>query len=298
MHVFVTGATGWIGSAAVGELLGAGHAVTAIARSEKSATTLTGKGAGVLRGDLDDLDALRRGAADADAVLHLANKHDWANPAESNRAERASVEALAEELSGSDRPLAFASGVAGIVLGPAAVESDDNPNVGPDSHRGGAEVLALEYATRGVQPMALRFAPTVHGMGDHGFISLITDAARRTGVSGYVGDGSHAWSAVHRGDAATLIRTALERPSAGARLHVVGEEAVSTRDIAEAIGQSLGVPTRSIAPEEALERFGFIGRFFSHDLSASSARTRETFSWKPTGPTLLDDIAAGAYARH
>ena len=295
MRVFVTGASGWIGSATVDELLGAGHQVVGLARSDGSAASLEAKGVTVLRGDLDDLDALRRGAADADAVAHLANKHDWNNPAESNRAERAAVETLAEALAGSDRPFVLAAGVAGLAQGRPGTEADPSPAVGPDSPRGGSENLALDYVDRGVRTISARFAPTVHGMRDHGFIAYITAAARRHGVSAYVGDGSAAWSAVHRSDAARLVRLGLEQAPAGSRLHAVAEEAIPTREIAEAIAEALGVPVTSVAPEDAVEHFGFIGRFFALDMSASSNRTRELLDWNPTGPTLIEDIKAGAY---
>lgn len=295
MRVFVTGASGWIGSATVAELLGAGHEVVGLARSDTSAAALETRGATVLRGDLDDLDALRRGAADADAVAHLANKHDWADPAESNRAERAAVETLAEALVGSDRPFLLAAGVAGLAQGRPGTEDDPSPAVGPDSPRGGAENLALGHVERGVRTISARFAPTVHGVRDHGFIALITAAARRHGVSAFIGDGSTAWSAVHRSDAARLVRLGLEQAPAGSRLHAVAEEAVPTRAIAEAIGEALGLPVTSVAPEDAVEHFGFIGRFFALDMSASSTRTRELLGWSPTGPTLLEDIKDGAY---
>jgi nucleoside-diphosphate-sugar epimerase len=295
MRVFVTGASGWIGSATVAELLGAGHEVVGLARSEESAGSLAAQGAEVLRGDLDDLDALRRGAADADAVAHLANKHDWANPAESNRAERAAVETLAEALVGSDRPFLLAAGVAGLAQGRPGTEADPSRAVGPDSPRGGAENLALEYVDRGVRTISARFAPTVHGARDHGFIALITAAARRHNVSAHVGDGSMAWSAVHRSDAARLVRLGLEQAPAGSRLHAVAEESIPTRDIAAAIGEALGVPVTSVAPEDAVAHFGFIGMFFGMDMSATSTRTRELLGWTPTGPTLLEDIKDGAY---
>jgi len=295
MRVFVTGASGWIGSATVDELLGAGHQVVGLARSDHSAASLEAKGVTVLRGDLDDLDALRRGTADADAVAHLANKHDWNNPAESNRAERAAVETLAEALAGSDRPFVLAAGVAGLAQGRPGTEADPSPAVGPDSPRGGSENLALDYVDRGVRTISARFAPTVHGVRDHGFIAYITAAARRHGVSAYVGDGSAAWSAVHRSDAARLVRLGLEQAPAGSRLHAVAEEAIPTREIAEAIAEALGIPVTSIAPEDAVEHFGFIGRFFALDMSASSNRTRELLDWNPTGPTLIEDIKAGAY---
>ncbi|HEY4018838.1 MAG TPA: SDR family oxidoreductase [Pseudonocardiaceae bacterium] len=295
MRVFVTGASGWIGSATVDELLEAGHQVTGLARSDNSAAALAAKGVTVLRGDLDDLDALRRGATDADAVVHLANKHDFSNPAESNRAERAAVHTIAETLAGSDRPFVFASGVAGLAKGRPAVETDPNPSVGPDSARGGAENLALGYVERGVRSISARFAPTVHGIGDHGFIAYIAATARRHGASAYIGDGTSAWSAVHHRDAARLVRLALEKAPAGTILHVVDEEGIASRDIAEAIGAALDVPVTSIAPDKATEHFGFIGMFFGADFRASSAATRQLLGWTPQGPTLIEDIKAGGY---
>ncbi|HWS38022.1 MAG TPA: NAD-dependent epimerase/dehydratase family protein [Actinoplanes sp.] len=294
MHVFLTGAGGWIGSHTVDELLAHGHRVTGLARTPAAADALAAKGAGALPGDLDDLDALRRGALAADAVVHLANKHDWANPAESNRAERAAVQTFADALSGSDRPFLFASGLAALGLDRPAAETDPSPHHGPDSPRGGAENLALGSA--GVHAIAARFAPTVHGTGDHGFISYLVAAARRTGVSGYVGDGATAWSAVHVRDAARLVRLALVQAPAGARLHAVAETAVLSRDIATAIGAILDVPVKAVDPAEAVEHFGFLGRFFGTDMTATSDLTRAAFDWTPTGPALLEDITAGAYA--
>jgi len=297
MHVFVTGASGWIGSAAVDELLTHGYTVTGLARSDASAARLEAKGATVLRGDLDDLDSLRRGSADAEAVIHLANKHDWANPAESNRAERAAVQAIGDVLAGSDRPFLLAAGVAGLAQGRPSTERDPSPAIGPDSPRGGTENLALDFVDKGVKSISLRFAPTVHGDGDHGFISILVAAARAAGVSGYVGDGSTGWAAVHRPDAARMIRLGLEKAPAGSRLHAVGESSVLSRDIAEAIGQGLGLPVRSIAPDNAVAHFGFLGAFFAMDLSSTSAITQDVLGWTPGGATLLEDLAAGSYFR-
>lgn len=295
MNVFVTGATGWIGTAAVEELLRAGHTVVGLARSDAAAASLETKGAKALRGDLDDLDSLRRGAAEADAVVHLANKHDWGNPAESDRAERAAVETLAEALVGTDRPFVVANGLSGLVQGRSVLETDPSPAVGPNSARGGSENLALDYVGRGVRTVIVRFAPTVHGAGDWGFVNFLANAARKQGVSGYIGDGSHAWSAVHRSDAAALIRLGLEKAPAGSRLHAVAEEAVSTRTIAEAIGHALDIPVTSIAPEDAAAHFGFVGGFFKQSMTGSSERTREMLGWTPVGPSLVHDILSGAY---
>ncbi|HTJ38273.1 MAG TPA: SDR family oxidoreductase [Dactylosporangium sp.] len=294
--MFVTGATGWIGSAAVDELLTAGHEVVGLARSEASARSLEAKGATALGGDIDDLDALRRGSAAADAVLHLANKHDFGNPAETNRAERAAVEAIGSALAGRGRAFLLASGLTGVVSGRPAVETDASPAVGPDSLRGGSENLALEYAGRGVRVVVVRFAPTVHGAADHGFVAQLVSAARRHGVSAYVGDGGTAWSAVHRVDAARLVRLGLESAPAGSRLHAVAEEAVPARAIAEAIGRALGVPAAPVAPEDAEAHFGFVGRRFGMSITAASEGTRALLGWSPSGPGLLEDIAAGAYS--
>ncbi|GHF12361.1 oxidoreductase [Streptomyces spiralis] len=296
MRVFVTGASGWIGSAVVDDLMTAGHEVVGLARSETSAQSLASKGAVVLRGDLDDLDSLRRGATDADAVVHMANKHDWGNPAESDRAERTAVETLAEALVGTDRPFVVAAAISGLVEGRAAVESDPSPAVGPDSNRGGSENLALDYVGQGVHTIISRFAPSVHGTGDWGFVNFLVCAARKQGVSGYIGDGSTTWSAVHRSDAARLIRLGLEKAPAGTRLHVTAEEAITTKAIAEAIGRYLGIPVVSIDPEDAGAHFGFVGGFFARTMTASSEITRAALSWAPTGPTLVEDIESGAYA--
>ncbi|OKJ75240.1 SDR family oxidoreductase [Streptomyces sp. CB02460] len=295
MRAFVTGATGWIGSAVVDELLAAGHEVVGLTRSPEGERKLTAKGAVALRGDLDELGALRRGAAGADAVIHLANKHDWGNPAESDRAERAAVAALGDALAGSNRPLLVASALSGLVEGRPATEDDASPAVGPDSNRGGSENLALDYVAQGVRTVIVRFAPSVHGRGDWGFVNFLTAAARKQSASGYIGDGSTTWSAVHRTDAARLIRLGMEQAPAGTRLHAVAEESVTTKEIAEAIGRSLGLPVVSVAPEDAGPHFGFVGHFFASTMTASSTTTRQLLSWRPSGPGLIEDIDAGAY---
>ncbi|GAA5159496.1 SDR family oxidoreductase [Amycolatopsis dongchuanensis] len=296
MRVFVTGASGWIGSAVVEELLATGHEVTGLARSDASAAAVEAKGARVLRGDLDDLDRIRLGARESEAVIHLANKHDWSDLAGTNAAERAAVQTIGDTLADSGRPFLVAAGFAGVVQGRPATEDDPSPFHGPDAPRGGSENLTLGFADRGVRSASLRFAPTVHGAGDHGFIAALAAIARQKGVSGYVGDGTHRWAAVHVRDAARLVALGLEKAPAGVRLHAVAEEGVPTREIAEGIGRAFGLPVTSIDPADVQEHFGWLGTFFGTDLAATSAATRELLGWTPTGPTLLEDLAAGAYA--
>jgi nucleoside-diphosphate-sugar epimerase len=296
MRVFVTGASGWIGSATVDELLAAGHEITGLARSDASAAALQAKGVRVRRGDLDDLDSIREGAQAAEAVIHLANKHDWSNMAASAAAERAAIQTIGEALTGTGRPFLFASGVAGLTQGRPATEDDPSPFHGPDSPRGGSENLALEFTGHGVHAVSLRFAPTVHGVGDHGFIATIAAVAREKGVSGYPADGTNRWAAVHRSDAARLVALGLAKAPAGSRLHAVAEQGISTRDIAQAIGRAFSLPVTSIAPDDVQGHFGWIGTFFSMDLAATSTATQELLGWEPTGPTLVKDLDAGAYS--
>lgn len=295
MRVFVTGASGWIGSAVVPELLAAGHEVDGLARTEDSAARLRAVGASPVSGTLDDLTTLRAAAESADAVIHLGFKHDFSDYAASGRTERAVMETFGDALEGTGKPLLFASGVALVSPGRVVTEDDASPFTGADAPRGGAEALALGFADRGIQPVALRFAPTVHGDGDHGFTAVLVDVARRTGVAGYVGEGINRWPAVHRGDAARLVVRALENPGTAAVVHAVGEEGVTAREIAEAIGRGAGVPVASIAPDDVDAHFGWIGRFFGLDIPASSTLTQQRFDWEPTGPTLLEDLAAGHY---
>jgi nucleoside-diphosphate-sugar epimerase len=297
MRIFVTGASGWIGSATVDELLAAGYEVTGLARSDASAAALAAKGVTVLRGDLDDPDSIRAGATGADAVIHLANKHDFINPANSNAAERNAVRTIGDTLAGSGRKFLLASGVASPGLGRPLTEHDRSPFHGPDSPRGGSENLALEFADRGVGTVSVRFAPTVHGDGDHGFIAALTGIARDKGLAGYAGSGTNHWAAVHRSDAAKVVRLGLELAPAGTILHAIGEEGVPSREIAEAIGRGLGVPAGSVDPAAVDEHFGWIGRFFALEMSASSALTQKLLDWTPSGPTLVEDLDAGYYTR-
>ncbi|WIY06555.1 SDR family oxidoreductase [Amycolatopsis mongoliensis] len=296
MRVFVTGASGWIGTAVVGELLAAGHEVTGLARSAASAAKLEAKGVEVRRGDLDDLDGIRAGAEAAEAVIHLANKHDFADQAASNAAERAAVQTIGDALAGSGRPFLLASGVAGLTQGRPATEADASPFHGPDSPRGGTENLALEFVGRGVHSVSLRFSPTVHGTGDHGFIAHLSAIAREKGVSGYPGDGTNRWAAVHVTDAARMVVLGLEKAPAGSRLHAVAEEGVPTREIAEAIGRAFDLPVASVPAGDVQDHFGWIGMFFAMDLAATSTGTRELLGWTPTGRTLIEDLDTGAYS--
>jgi nucleoside-diphosphate-sugar epimerase len=296
MRVFITGASGWIGSAVTDELLAHDHEVVGLARSDEAAAALVAKGAKAHYGSLDDPESLAAAAKDSDAVIHLAFKHDFDDYAASGRTEHAAVQRMLDVLAGSDRPFLLASGLASGITGRPLTEDDPAPFHGADSVRGGSENLALEYADRGVRSVALRFAPTVHGMRDHGFTSRLTQVAHERGAAGYVGDGSTRWAAVHRSDAARMVRLALELAPAGARVHAVGEEGIASRDIAAAIGDLLGVPAVSVAPDDVESHFGWIGRFFGMDITASSIRTRELLGWTPTGPTLFEDIADGAYA--
>ena len=296
MRVFVTGASGWIGSAVTDELLAHDHKVIGLARSDAAAAALEDKGATAHRGSLDDLASLAAGAAEADATIHLAFNHDFSDYAGAGRTERAAVQRMLDVLEGSDRPFMLASGTAAGVTGRPLTEDDPSPHHGADSMRGGSENLALSYADRGVRAVALRFAPTVHGIGDHGFIATLTQIARERGVAGYLGDGSTRWAAVHRGDAARLVRLALEKAPSGSRVHAVAEEGLPSRDIAAAIGQFLGVPTRRIDPRDAEAHFGWIAGVFGLDVAASSVQTQRLLGWAPTGPTLFEDIRAGGYA--
>jgi len=287
VQVFVTGASGFIGSAVVAELLGAGHQVVALARSATSADALTTAGAEVLPGSLDDVETLRRGAAAADGVIHLAFNHDFENYAGAAETDRRAIEAIGDALAGSDRPLAVAAGIVGLQSDTVATEADDLAPVVPRL----SESAALPLAEKGVRVSVVRLSPTVHGQGDYGFVPRLIDIAREKGVSAYPSDGTNRWPAVHRHDAARLFRSALESAPSGARLHAVAEEGVPTREIAEAIGRGLGIPVRSVSADQVSDHFGWLGAFFGLDAAASSDVTRALLNWTPTGPTLVDDLA-------
>lgn len=297
MRVLVTGASGFIGSAVVPELRGAGHEVVGLARSDASAATVEALGAEVLRGSLEDLDVLRRGATEADAVVHLAFIHDFSQFDRSAAVDRAAIEALGEALAGTGKPLAIASGTGLLAPGRLATEEDLPVSTGHTGARAANADLALSFAHRGVRSSVVRLTPTVHDAGDKGFIPMVVGIAQEKGVSAYVGDGSQRWPAVHRRDAARLFRLAIEQAPAGSVLHAVGEEGVPLREVAELIGTRLGVPVTSIAPEQAMGHFGFLGGFLSHDMPASSALTCERLGWEPTGIGLLEDMAANYLTR-
>ena len=307
MRVFVTGASGWIGSAVVPELIGAGHEVVGLARSDASAAALTDAGAAVHRGTLDDLDGLRAVAGASDGVIHLAFKHDLAFSGDyqgAADADRRAVETFGEALAGSDRPLLIASGILGVMPGRVATEQDGHgPNAAVAAFGGGPQArwetaeFALSLATRGVRSSIMRLPPTNHGDGDNGFMAALVGIAREKGVSGYIGDGANRWPAVHRLDSARLFRLALEKAAAGSTLHVVAEEGVPVHDIAEVIGRHLSLPVVAISPEDAGEHFAWLGAFLALDAPASSALTRELMGWQPTHPGLIDDLDEGHYFR-
>jgi len=293
MRIFVTGASGWIGSASIRELLDHGHTVVGLARSDESARAVVELGADVIRGDLDDLASLRAGAEDADGVIHLGYVHDFSRMDDAARTDLAAIETFGSVLSGSDRPLLVASGTLGLKPGDVGTE-DDRPD-GAVHPRVGNAAVALALADRRVRSVVVRFAPTVHGEGDHGFVATLVGIAREQNLSAYVDSGTNRWPAVHRNDAADLVRRALEAAPAGSVVHAVAEEGITSRAIAEAIGHGLGLPVGSIPMDRAAEHFGWIGNFFAADAPASHAKTRALLEWEPTHPTLLEDLSAGRY---
>ena len=306
MRIFVTGASGWIGSAVVPELVSAGHEVVGLARSEGSAERLEAAGAMVQRGDLDDPVGLAKAAADSDGVVHLAFQHEVAfergDFATAAAAERRAVEAMGEALAASDRPLVLASGTLGLAVGRVATEDDglvasDVTRAIPAGLRMATALFTLSLRGVGVRSSVLRFPPTVHGDGDQGFMATFVDVARKHGEAGFLGNGANRWPAVHRSDAARLARLAVEKAPAGSVLHAVGDEGVPFREIAETMGRGLGVPTVSVAPEQALEHFGPLGLLAGMDSPAGAAITRELLGWEPTGPTLLEDLDRDHYYR-
>ncbi|KAA2240984.1 SDR family oxidoreductase [Chitinophaga agrisoli] len=296
MRVFVTGATGFIGTAIVQELINAGHQVLGLARSDASAQKLIDAGAAIHRGDLEDLDNLRSGAASADGVIHAGFIHDFTRFREVCQVDKIAIETIGEVLANSDRPFIITSGTALTSPGKLATE-DIIPPLNPAWPRA-SEQAADTVAALGVRAAVIRLSPSVHGDEDkHGFIPILVKIAREKGVSAYVGEGLNRWNAVHRLDAAHLYRLALENATPGARFHGSAEEAITTRTIAEAIGKQLNIPVASVAPEAAAEHFGWFSHMAAIDCPASSKQTRENLNWRPTHPALLTDIENGVYTR-
>lgn len=294
MRIFVTGATGFIGSAIVRELLDAGYQVLGLARSDAGAVALAAAGAEVHRGDLEDPAGLRDGAARADGVIHTAFNHDFSRFAANCELDRRAIEAMGAALAGSGRPLIATSGVGLLAPGQFVTEETPPPS-GPAAPPRVSEQTALALVPQGVRASVVRLPPSVHGDGDHGFVPILIDIARRTGVSVYGGDGDNRWPAVHRLDAAHLYRLVLEHGVAGARYHGVAEEGIPFRDIAGVIGRRLGVPVVGKAPEDAAAHFGWFARFAAIDSRSSSQWTRERLRWTPTRPGLLADIDQPGY---
>jgi nucleoside-diphosphate-sugar epimerase len=298
MRVFVTGASGHIGSALVPELLDAGHKVVGLARSDESAAALAAAGADVQRGDIDDLDGLREAAAAADGVIHLAFKHEAMRTGDFDGAvvaDRRAIEAMGDGLAGTDKPFVGTSGT--LLLTRAGLDRvGTEVDVLDGGHRIDAENAVIAFAERGIRSSVLRLPPTVHSSLDrHGFVPGLIAVAREKGVSGYVGDGANRWPAGHTLDAAHLYRLALESAPAGTRLHAVGDEGVPFRQIAEVIGRRLDVAVVSIPEDQAAAHFGYLGAFVALDNPTSNARTRELLGWQPTHPGLIDDLEQGHY---
>jgi nucleoside-diphosphate-sugar epimerase len=291
MKFLVTGASGFIGSAVVAELVGAGHHVVGLARSDSSASAITAAGAQARRGSLEDPDSLRRAAEDCDGALHLAYRHDFNDFATGAQMDRRSIEALGDAFAGSGRPLVVAGGI--LWLAPGEMLTEDRP--APPQLPRFSEAAVLALTDRNVRTAVVRLPPTVHGRGDHGFVPQLIQVARERGVSAYVGDGTNRWPAVHRLDAARAFRLAAESAPAASVIQAVDDEGVPARTIAEAIGKHLDVPVTSVAAEAAFDHFGWIGPLFSVDAPATSRRTRELLGWQPTQAGLLADLDEGHY---
>jgi nucleoside-diphosphate-sugar epimerase len=298
MRVFITGASGHIGSAVIPELRQAGHEVTGLARSDKSADALAALGVEVRRGDLDDLDGLREAARDADGVIHLAFKHEamlTGNYNDAVTADLLAIEAMGDALKGTGKPFVGTSGT--LMLARGGV---DRTGFETDAFESGpridAENMVIALASQGARPSVVRLPPTVHSKLDHhGFIPVLIGIARKAGRAGYVGEGNNRWPAGHTLDAARLYRLALEKAPAGSRLHAVGDEGIAFRQIAETIGRQLGVPTASIDPDDAAAHFGFLGPLVSLDNPTSSALTQELLGWRPEHSGLIEDLEEGHY---
>jgi nucleoside-diphosphate-sugar epimerase len=294
MRVFVTGATGFVGSVVVAELLGAGHEVLGLARSNKSAAALEKAGAKVHRGSLEDAASLRRGVAWAEGVIHTGFNHDFLHFAENCLLDQRAIEAMGEELAGSTRPIVVTTGTGLITKGRAVTEEDSAHPVSAAFPRA-SEAAAYALVERGIHASVVRLPPSVHGAGDHGFVPILINIARQQGVSAYIGDGLNPWSAVHRQDAAVIFRLALERGAKGARYHAVAEENILFREIATEIGRQLQVPVVSKSQEEAEVHFTWFTRFAGMEAAASAQKTRELLDWKPVQPGLLVDMEHAGY---
>ena len=294
MRIFLTGATGFIGSYLTPELIGAGHQVLGMTRSQAGADALLKAGAQPHQGELADLESLRAGAAQADAVIHLAFDHDFTNFVANCEKDRRAIEAMAEVLRGSGRPLVVTSGAGIGSRGPGQKATEDFINGDDPSPRAATEVACQALAADGVRLIVVRL-PQVHDTHKQGLLTPYVEIARQKGVVAFVGDGANLWAAGHVKDVVHLYRLAVEQGEAGERFHAVDEEGVAARDIAEVIAKKLGVPTRSLTPDQAGEHFGWMSRFFSLDMPASSAWTRERLGWRPSGPSLLSDLEGMAY---
>ena len=295
MRVFVTGATGFIGSKIVKELVEAGHQVLGHARSDAGANSLMAAGAQVQRGDLDDLESLRTGAAQSDGVIHTAFRHDWSKFVESCAMDKRAIEVLGAVLEGSDRPLLVTGGLAVLAQGRPANE-DDPPVPVSASYPRASEATAAALEARGVNASVIRL-PQVHNTVKQGLITYLISVAREKGISAYIGEGLNRWAAVHVLDAARLYRFALEKHQAGARYHAVAEEGVPLRDIAEVIGRGLKVPLVALSLEEATAHFGFLAHFVGMNLQGSSTKTQGRLGWRPSGPTLISDLENMRYSQ-